>query len=360
MAQYKQIQNFESKNQILRRGGIDLRAAVFHTPQQFRIEEVPYPRLEPDGVIVKVKDCGICGSDLHFFNRWRQDGAIRGHEFSGDIVDIGAEVTGVKKGDRVVAASGRGCGTCYWCRQGQYIHCSQLKFVGVGIQGAFAEYVSIPAFSLDQYAARLPDPLTYEEGATAEPLAVAWYAVSQVNPQPEDTVVVIGLGIIGLFIIQILRSMGVKQIIASGRREKRLHLAKEGGASIVVDAAREDIVPVVKGLNSNKGADIVFECAGTPATFEQSLKIAHRGGKIDVVALYEEPVTWNPGFIASNDLTLIGCGLRWDLPGAVRLMKQGKVNAQSLITHYFPLEKIQEAFEIQQRDKDAVKVILEI
>src|SRR5512139_2942052 len=121
-----------------------MKAAIFHTPQEFRIEDVPYPKLEPDSVIIKVRECGICGSDLHFYNSWRQDGTLLGHEFSGDVVEIGDKVTGVKKGDRVVAAGGRGCGKCYWCHTGQYIHCSQLEFVGYGIRGAFAEYVAMP------------------------------------------------------------------------------------------------------------------------------------------------------------------------------------------------------------------------
>jgi 2-desacetyl-2-hydroxyethyl bacteriochlorophyllide A dehydrogenase len=337
-----------------------MKAAVYHSPQSFKIEEVPYPKLERDGVIIRVKACGICGSDLHFFNMARQDGAIIGHEFSGDVTEIGADVSGVKKGDRVIACSGRGCGKCYWCQRGEYIHCSKLGFVGYAIQGAFAEYVSVPAFSPGKYAAVLPPSISYEEGATAEPLAVALYAVNQMDPRPDDTVVVIGLGIIGICIVQILKSRGVKQIIASGRREKRLKLAAESGASLVVDAARDDLVPAVLGLNSGKGADIVFECAGNAATFEQAIRITHRGGKIDVVGLYEKPFSWNPSVIATDDLTLVGCGLRWDLPGAVNLLQTGKVKTGTLITHRFPLEKIQEAFETQQKERDAIKVMVEI
>jgi 2-desacetyl-2-hydroxyethyl bacteriochlorophyllide A dehydrogenase len=337
-----------------------MKAAVFHAPQNFKIEEVPYPKLERDGVIIKVKDCGICGSDLHYFNMTKRDGGILGHEFSGDVVEIGQDVNGVKKGDRVVACAGRGCGKCYWCQRGDYIHCSKLGFVGYAIQGAFAEYVAVPAFSPGKYAAVLPPSLTYEDGATAEPLAVALYAVTQMDPRPEDTVVVIGMGIIGICIVQILRSMGVKQIIASGRRVKRLQLARESGASIVVDASTEDLAAVVKELNSGKGADIVFECAGNAAAFEQAIRITHRGGKIDIVGLYEQPFSWNPSAIATSDLTLVGCGLRWDLPGAVKLLQQGKVNTRPMVTHRFPLEKIREGFETQQRDKDAIKVMVEI
>jgi len=337
-----------------------MRAAVFHGPAGFQIEEAPYPVLEKDGVIVKVKDCGICGSDLHFYRMTRQSGMIIGHEFSGDVVEVGSEVKNVKAGDRVVAAAGRGCGQCYWCLTGQYIHCSKLKFVGYAIQGAFAEYVSIPAFSMGVYASRLADSTSYEEGATAEPLAVALYAVQQVNPRPSDTVVVIGLGIIGICIVKILKSLGVKQIIAGGRRPGRLQAARNNGADIVVDADSEDLVRVVKDLNQSKGADIVFECAGTPASLEQSLSIVHRGGKIEMVGLYEQQMNWNPSILAANDITLVGCGLKWDLPGAVKLIEQGTVDTRPMITHKFPLEKIDRAFQTQMSDPQAIKVMVEI
>ncbi len=336
-----------------------MKAAVLHGAHNIIIEDVPYPSLEPDGVIIKVNACGICGSDLHLYRHGRRDGMILGHEFSGDIVEIGAEVKGVKKGDRFVAISGRGCGQCYWCRQGQFIRCSKLAFLGYGFPGAFAEYVPVPLFKPGLYAARLPDTLTYEEGATAEPLSVALYAVRQAQPQREDTVVVIGLGIIGLFVIQILNSMGLAQIIACGRRAKRLELAEESGASVVVDAAKADIVPLVNKVSSGKGADIVFECAGSPTTYQQALQMVHRGGKIELVGLYQEPITWNPSFIVGNDITMIGCGLRWDLPGAIDLLKSGKVNAKPLITHRFPLHRAKEAFDTQLEAPDAIKVLVE-
>ena len=335
-----------------------MKAAVFHSAHNITIEDVPYPRLDPDGVIIKVKACGICGSDLHLYRHGRRGSMIMGHEFSGDIVEIGKEVKGVKKGDRFVAISGRGCGQCYWCQHGQFIRCSKLAFLGYGFPGAFAEYVPVPLFKPGLYAAKLPDALTYEEGATAEPLSVALYAVTQAQPQPEDTVVVIGLGIIGLFIIQILKSMGLTQIIASGRRAKRLELAKESGAKVVVDAAKEDIVPIVSKASASKGADIVFECAGSSSTYQQAIQMVHRGGKVELVGLYQEPINWNPSSIVGNDITLIGCGLRWDLPGAVDLLKSGKVNAKPLITHVFPLDKAKEAFDTQLEAEDAIKVLV--
>jgi len=335
-----------------------MKAAVFRDAGQVTVENIPDPVIEPGSVIIKIKAAGICGSDIHRYQRGGREAMTMGHEFAGDIVEIGKSVTGVKTGDRVVAVSGKGCGECYWCRAGQFIKCSKMQIIGYGFPGGFAEYVAVPSFKIRQYAARLPSTLTYEEGATAEPLAVALYAVKQAQPQPEDTIVVLGLGIIGLGIVQILHSMGVKHIIASGRREKRLQLAKEGGAHTVVDAARDDVVPLVAQLSDGKGADIVFEVAGFESTFQQAMRMVHRGAKIEMVGLYDKPFMWNPSFLPGNDITLIGCGLRWDLPGAVKLMKEGKVNTKPLVTHTFPLDRVKDAFDTQIKAPDAIKVVI--
>ena len=123
-----------------------MKAAVLRGARHIAIEEVPYPRLEPDGVIIKVKACGVCGSDLHLYKRGAPAPWTPGHEFSGDIVEVGAKVRGLKKGDRVAAMTGEGCGECYWCRQGQWIRCSKMVLLGYGIPGAFAEYVAVPHF----------------------------------------------------------------------------------------------------------------------------------------------------------------------------------------------------------------------
>ncbi|MEE8414258.1 MAG: alcohol dehydrogenase catalytic domain-containing protein [Dehalococcoidales bacterium] len=342
------------------KGGEKIKAAVYQGVEDIKVEDVPEPEVEPDGVIIKVNACGICGSDVHSYQGGRGAGKIPGHEFSGDIVEIGANITGVEKGDRVVVMSGRGCGQCYWCQQGQWIRCSKMALLGLAFPGAFAEYVSVPNFSMGLYAAKLPESLSYEEGATAEPVSVAWHGVTQVHPQPEDTVVVIGAGFIGLAIIQILKSIGVSQIIVSGRRAKRLQLAKESGADVVVDAAKDDIVPIVEEVTSGKKADIVFDVAGTEGTFQQALQMVHRGGKVDLVGLYGQTIDWRPTFIVSNDITIAGCGLRFDLPGAIDLMQRGKVNAKPLITHQFPLDKVKEAFDTQLGVKDAIKVLVKL
>jgi threonine dehydrogenase-like Zn-dependent dehydrogenase len=337
-----------------------MKAAVFLEAESVTVQDVPYPKLESHGVILKVRAAGICGSDVHRFQRGGTQPITMGHEFSGDVVEIGSEVTGVKIGDRVVAMSGRGCGQCYWCRQGQFIKCAKLQLLGYGFPGGFAEYVAVPYFKIGQYAALLPSHLSYQEGATAEPLSVALYGVQQARPLRDESVVVIGLGIIGLGVVQILKSIGVKQIIAAGHRDSRLRLAREGGATIVVDAAKDDVVPVVATATDGKGADLVFEVAGYESTFQQALKMVHRGSRIDLIGLYGKPFTWSPSALVGNDITLMGCGLKWDVPGAMKLMDEGKVNMKPMVTHQFGLDQIKQAFDTQIKAPEAIKVVIKM
>jgi threonine dehydrogenase-like Zn-dependent dehydrogenase len=335
-----------------------MKAAVLYGAHDMRIEEVPDPVAEPGGVVVKVKACGICGSDVPIFKNGPKEPMRLGHEFAGDVVAVGDGLKDVKEGDRVAATSGRGCGECYWCRRGDWLRCKKLSILGYGIPGAFAEYVAVPNFELGRYAVKLPDGLSYEQGATAEPLAVALYAVEQTQPKPDDHVAVIGLGIIGLAIIQVLRAHGVKNIVASGRRAGRLELAGQSGAAVVVDAATADVPAAVEAATGGRGADIVYECAGTTAGFNQALELVHKGGVVNVVGIYKEPIEWNPNSIVNGDLTLIGCGLRFDLPGAVKLMQAGRADMRPLITHTFPLAQTGAAFEAQLGAPDAIKVLV--
>ncbi len=334
-----------------------MKAAVMGKAKQITLQEVPYPRLESNGIIIRVKVAGICGSDVHFYQRGGP-GTIMGHEFAGDVVEIGTGVKDITIGDRVVAMGGKGCGECYWCKRGDYIKCLKLGFVGYAMPGAFAEFVAVPSIKLGQYVAKLPAALSYEEGAAAEPLAVALYAVQQAQPKPDNVIVVLGLGIIGLCIIQILKSLGVKQIYASGHREKRINLAANSGAIVAVDASKEDILPSVTEKSGGRGADIVFDVAGSESTFYQALQMTHRGGKVELVGLYSSSFEWNPSVLVSNDISLLGCGLKWDLPGAIELMETGKVDVKPFITHKFSLDRVKEAFDTQIMSTEAVKVMI--
>ena len=337
-----------------------MKAAVFHGPRDFRIEDVNKPALMPDGAIIRVKACGICGSDLHIYSDGGtpQSRGILGHEFSGEVVEVGANVTDVKPGMRVA----------------------------VGGSGAYAEYVSVPRVALNLNVLPLPDDMSYEAGAMTEPTSVGVNAAKRAEPETDDVVVVLGAGMIGQGTWQAFKAMGVGKVIVSEMGKMRLEVARELEADVVIDAAKEDVVERVNEITSGEGADIVADCAGTPSALQQATEMVRGGGyfqmtrgtfgqsgtgrsrrrvtdmlsdggKIMLVSVYEQTAEWNPTVAMVKGIRIIGC-IVGRLPDAFALMRAGKINTQALITHEFSLDDITAAFEMQARPEETVKVVI--
>ena len=320
-----------------------MKAASLLAPRYMKVQDVPEPIVQPDGIVVKVKACGICGSDLHIYKRGAPLMAMQqmlGHEYSGDVVEVGANVVGIQKGDRVVALSG----------------------------GAYAEYANVPMAMLNVTVFHLPDELSYEVAATIEPLTLGVHAATRAEPKAEDTVVIIGAGMIGQGTLQAFKAVGVSRVIVSEIGKKRLEVAKAMGADIVINAAEEDTVSRVFEITDGVGGDIVAECAGAPATFQQALDIVRNGGmlqadmlrpggKIILEAVYEEPIQWEPVNAITKGVEMIAC-FGGCFPPTIEFLRTGKINTRPLITHEFPLDKIQEAFVTQQKVEEAIKVLI--
>lgn len=334
-----------------------MKAAVLKGPERIEVEEVPDPVVEPDGIVVKVKAAGVCGSDIHVYREAGREGTIFGHEFSGDVVEVGANVSGIKIGDRVTASGFKPCGTCFGCKQGKLHHCSDMALMGYQFPGAMAEYASVPIAKLGFNAYILPEELSYEDAAMVEPLSISLFAVKRAKPREQDTAVVLGAGIIGLNAIQVLKSMGVSKVLVSARRDARVAAAKECGADLVVDAAIDDPLPAIMEATNGMGANLVVECAGSPVTFAQSLAMVRGGGKILMVGVYEQNLDFNTSPMISKNITLIGC-LGANFPGAIELLKTGQAKANPLMSHVFPLEKTDEAFKTHIKDPSAIKVMI--
>jgi len=382
-----------------------MKAAVFYGARDFRVENIEAPKMEPTDVLVRVKACGICGSDVHTYKRGilARPGFVMGHEFSGEVAEVGEKVKGVNTGDRVVAMivptneAIRGCGQCFWCLRGQPQWCPSVALkpcgecdycksgrfwmcdkmqrhmlIGYGRNGAYAEYVLVPDAVLDNNIFKIPDSLSWEEAAIIEPLWGAYRWVMMANPQPHETAVVTGLGTIGLSVMLVLKQF-VSKVIVSEVSQKRLRLAKELGADVVIDAARED--PLQKVIESTgtgrsfsgKGggcADIVMECSGVPIALQQAIEMTRTGGRIVLVGLFEEEVPLNINRIVHKQLSLISSFNKGQKPvgeeikAAIELLASGKVNAKPLISHRFPLDNIMEAFEVQINPEQSIKVII--
>lgn len=334
-----------------------MKAAVMHGTKDIRTESVPDPVCERHGVIIKVNSCGVCGSDLHWYKEGGHEGTIFGHEFSGDIVEVGSDVKGIVKDMRCTAVGFSPCGKCFWCKQGKKHRCSDMALLGYQFPGAMAEYVHVPFAAPGRNVFPLPDELTYEDAASVEPLSISYFSVNRGQPKESEIIAVIGLGVIGLYAIQILKAIGVGKILAAGRRPARLATAKLCGADLVIDAASEDTLQAVLEATEQLGVNTVVECAGTQTTFDQAIALVRGGGKILLVGIYEEALSWQPLSVISKNVTLVGC-LGGNFPAVIELLKNGKVKTKDMISHRFPLDQAALAFKTQVQNPSAIKVMI--
>jgi len=286
-----------------------LRAAVLHGVEDLRVEDVPQPSPGLLEVKVKVAACGICGSDLHLFRgaglrrSSPPEPLVLGHEFSGQVVDIGSDVLDVQVGDAVAIRPTVSCGTCGACAAGAENVCRFLRFYGVTppLDGGMAEYAVVPAANVHA----LPPGLDVALGALAEPLAVGHHAVRRGRVDTQHTVVVYGGGPIGISIVLGLRSIGVNEVFLVEPSAQRRRAAVALGATREAwDPATCDVRAEVQRLTGGRGADIVFESSGHPAAFADAQRVAARQARIVIVAAYEQPVAFDPYFLLSTEQTL--------------------------------------------------------
>jgi L-iditol 2-dehydrogenase len=348
-----------------------MKAAIKTADGRFEIKDVPIPEItRPDYALARVRAAGICGSDLHSWKVPRPDavGKITGHELAGDVVEVGSAVTHIKKGDRVAIESLVGCGKCYWCRVGQYHLCPDLsKLRGETLSRAFSEYVVGPATNFY----KIPDKVSYDEAAILDVYGTSVHACNRTNIRMGQTVVVIGAGPIGLTMLELANVAGTKVIITDVL-DFPLKLAKKLGAYATINTSAENGVNRVLELTNSMGADIVYECVGGRAatvTLPQAVSFVRRGGKIAFVgALMTDlpaiKLDWSKIHWQEIDLIPVSSFAYWgndpEFKIVLDLLVEGKLDAKSLITHRFPLEKINEAFEVaaNKKDTNAIKVVL--
>jgi threonine dehydrogenase-like Zn-dependent dehydrogenase len=341
-----------------------MKAAVYHGPHDMRVEDVSEPKLEPGGIIIMVKACGVCGSDLHPYTSWDlmpkiKVGLTMGHEFAGDVVEVGPNAVGIKKGDRVAATSNTPCGKCQWCLRYMPERCTEIHTLGIDRNGAFAERIGVPMAMAYRTVFPIPDHLSYEAAALLEPLSVGVYGVQRAQPEPGDTVVIQGGGPIGLFTLAAFKAVGISNIILTTRSKKRLALARSMGA-IVIDAGAEDPVKRVRELTGGMGADIVAETAGAPSTMRTALDMARFQGKVMIFSINAMPnPRWDVDDIFVRQLTLIGTQ-GGDFLKPLELISSGKIETKPFISHEFPLDRIKDALETALNTEEAIKVMVKM
>jgi len=325
-----------------------MKAAVMHKPLDMRIEEVNIPKIGQRDVLVRTRVVGICGSDVHYFQHGRigsfvvEKPHILGHEFSGDIVELGDEITGLEVGQRVVVEPGRACGKCQYCRKGRYNLCRDMQFHGTPpYDGAFAEYIAVP----EQNVILMPERMSYEEGAMIEPLAVGMMAAERGRVCVYDTVAILGAGPIGQMALQAVKAHGVLETYVTDVEDYRLDYAQKYGAKAVINPAKEDVVDTIMEITDDEGVDVVIEASGAMSAIKQAFEITRPGGRIVHVGYPPTDVQVPLTDVIINELDILGVRRYANVfQTAIRSVSLGEAVVKPFITHSFPFERILEGF----------------
>ncbi|MEA2170837.1 MAG: hypothetical protein QOF76_4137 [Solirubrobacteraceae bacterium] len=346
-----------------------MRAAVYQGPRQIEVQDVPVPAVGPEDVLLRVRAVGICGSDLHVYRKGlygAEPGRIMGHEFSGEVVEVGSAVEDVALGERYTGYSIKTCGACFWCTAGQPRLCPDLfeHYTGYGVPGAMAEFVRIDRARLGENLFAIPDGLDDQQAAMGEPLGTAIYTMYRVKPKDGDIVVVIGAGMIGNLIVQALKATADVRVIVTEMSEERRQLALQVGADEVIDAARPDLLDAVRAatgpgrymFGDSGMADIVIDAAAAPPTFGQALNFVRSKGTVGLVGSAETPSPADVSLILYKDIRVVGI-IGSVLPQGLEMLARGGIQTEPLISHRFALEEAAAAFE-RAADASSIKVMM--
>jgi len=334
------------------------------TPGATQVKKVPRPKIAPTEALVRVKIASICGTDLHIFDwdEWSQHRIhpplIQGHEMAGEVERIGDEVTSVAKGDYVSFEGHIACGHCYECRTGQAHVCRNLRIMGIDRDGAFAEYVSVPAANLVKNDPSLP----LEVATIQDPLGNAVQVVMNANV-PGKSIAIFGLGPIGLMAAAVTKALSASQVIAvEYRNEMRKDLAKRLGADVVLESDATTVDRILE-LTNREGVNEVLEFSGAPSALQQALKVVRPGGGVHLLGLYSSPVSLDlSDDVIMRGVTLYGITGRrmfrtWYEMGGI--LRSGNVDLKPLVTHRFPLDAYEKALEVV-RSRQCGKVVFEM
>lgn len=345
-----------------------MKAAVYHGKQDVRLETVPVPHIGPGEVLIRVHTCGICGTDLKKISTGSHSAPrIFGHETAGQIVAVGKGVSDFQVGDRAMVFHHIPCGHCYFCRHKVFAQCPVYKKVGVtaGFEpsgGGFAEYVRVMDWIVNRGLVKLPDQVSYEQASFVEPVNTCLKAIDSLALQPEETVLVIGQGPIGIMLALLAKRWGAA-VVTSDLYPQRLTIAKDYGLRHPVYASSEDPVQKVRELTEGRGADVVILAVGGNSLIRTAMDAARPGGRVMLFAQTQRSeVSIDPAAICVDEKVLLGSysasvALQDE---SVRLVFSGEVDFARLISHRFPLERAVEGFELGANPRpDSMKIVVQ-
>ena len=339
-----------------------MKAAVFHGKDVgLKIEDIPRPQIGDGEILVKVAACGVCHTDLHYIEHgvptFKKPPVVLGHEASGTVEEVGAGVTNVTKGQRVLIPAVLTCGKCTCCRLGRENICTDMTMLGNHIDGAYAEYVAVPAKDVLD----LPESIPLEEASIiADAISTPYHAVkNRAQVKPGDNVVIFGCGGVGINAVQMAAAVGAR-VIAVDMNERKLEWASEFGAADTINASKiERVSKAVKKLTGG-GADVAMEVIGNPRTIEEAFESVRVGGRLCVVGYTHEAISIVAGKIMFKELEVVGSlGCRpVDYVPLIRMVEQGKIDVKRQVTHRFSLDEIGKAFEVMKEGLSLRSIVI--
>ena len=343
-----------------------MRAAVFLGPKVIEIQEREKPYIKDDELLVKVKAAGICGTDVKIFNGEKKIEVpkIIGHEFSGEVFEVGNRVKDFVSGDRVAVEPIIPCGSCYSCKSDRFNLCLSRPTIGYEYDGGFADYVRIPSSAIKAgNVIKLSAEVSFEEGALAEPAAACINGNRKLRKQTDEILWIIGDGPIGLIHVQLAKNIGFKKIILSGENEAKLFLGKEFGARFVINIRKENVEKSLLELTDGNGVDQIIIAVNNIKVVIQALPLLKKGGLLILFAGFspDSKVIMDLNLIHYREISIIGSSghSARDLKEAVDLMKNKKLNLMPLITQRFALDEITSGINLKKEQK-GIKQIIEM
>jgi L-iditol 2-dehydrogenase len=340
-----------------------MKAAMLYGVKDLRLQDIDIPKIADGEVLVKIKAATTCGTDLKIFQRGYVERVIKlptvfGHEWAGEVVQVSKNLDWPEKGMRVRAGNSAPCLHCTMCQKGKYNLCENM----IWLWGAYAEYIRVPARMVFVNMQEIPQHVSFEEASVTEPLACVLHGVEEAGVKLGDTVAIVGAGPIGLMHLLTVKKIGAERVIVIDLVEERLEYAKKLGADDIINPTKEDAVKKVRDLTDGRGVDVAIEAIGLPATWEQALKFARKGGT--VLEFGGCPpgteIKVDAEMLHYGELTILGAFHTTPLHfrKALSLIASRTIDVRPLITRKMNLEKIAEAFDILSTSKNEIKIAI--
>jgi L-iditol 2-dehydrogenase len=337
-----------------------VKASRYYSRHDIRLEELPVPKIGAGEILVQVKACGLCGSDLMEWYVQAKAPVVLGHEPAGVVAEVGEGVKEFKSGDRVFVHHHVPCFVCHCCLRGNYTLCETFKATHID-PGGFAEYIRVPAVNVERDVLKLPPHMSFAQATLIEPVATCIRGIERAGIQTGDTVAVIGAGVTGSIHIQLARIFGAGLVIATDFAAFRREMARQLGADFTIDA-RKDVGAVLYELNQGRGADVVIVTAGSIEAIEQGVALAGKGATVLVFAPTPPKITLpiSPYHLLFSEITITGsysCSPR-ETRQALRLIRTGRIKVDELITHRFDLTGVGEAIRLAAQAGESLKIVI--